>query len=109
MSNRTPFALVTGAAGFLGAHLTRELVKQDQVNVVALDDLSGGFEENLVSGVPFVNLPETHKGQWGEGLTVADMEKCVWVRPKFVARVQFVEWTDSEKSASDYTRSSSTT
>ena len=24
---------------------------------------------------PFVNLPERHKGRWGEGLTAADMDK----------------------------------
>ena len=66
-SNRTPFALVTGAAGFLGAHLTRELVKQDRVNVIALDDLSGGFEENLVSGVPFV------KGSITDAKLLADL------------------------------------
>jgi bifunctional non-homologous end joining protein LigD len=43
---------------------------------------------------PFVNLPETHKGRWGEGLTAADMAKCVWVRPEIVARIEFLEWTD---------------
>lgn len=49
-----PTALVTGAAGFLGAHVTRALVASRRVRVVALDDLSGGFEENLPAGVPFV-------------------------------------------------------
>jgi bifunctional non-homologous end joining protein LigD len=27
----------------------------------------------------FVDLPGAHKGRWGEGLTAADMDKCVWV------------------------------
>jgi len=36
----------------------------------------------LVPKCPFANLPETHKGRWGEGLTAADMEKCAWVRPQ---------------------------
>jgi bifunctional non-homologous end joining protein LigD len=49
----------------------------------------------LIPKCPFVNLPETHKGRWGEGLTAADMEKCVWVRPEIVARIEFLEWTDS--------------
>jgi ATP-dependent DNA ligase len=58
---------------------------------------------------PFVNLPEKEKGRWGTGLTADDMQKCVWVRPEMVARIEYLEWTDGEKSASDYTRSSSTT
>ena len=44
---------------------------------------------------PFVNLPETHNGRWGEGLTAADMEKCMWVRPEIVAQIEFLEWTES--------------
>jgi bifunctional non-homologous end joining protein LigD len=38
---------------------------------------------------PFVNLPETHKGRWGDGLTTEDMEKCIWVRPELVAQIEF--------------------
>ena len=49
----------------------------------------------IISKCPFANLPETHKGRWGEGLTAADMEKCVWVRPQLVARIEFLEWTES--------------
>jgi bifunctional non-homologous end joining protein LigD len=48
------------------------------------------------SKCPFVNLPETYKGRWGDGLTADDMEKCVWVRPELVARIEFLEWTDSD-------------
>jgi bifunctional non-homologous end joining protein LigD len=29
---------------------------------------------------PFANLPESEKGRWGEGLTAADMEKCIYQR-----------------------------
>jgi len=46
--------LVTGAAGFMGAHLARELMARKDFCVVALDDLSGGFKENLPSGVEFI-------------------------------------------------------
>src|SRR6516164_4572350 len=49
----------------------------------------------VISKCPFVNLPETHKGRWGEGLTAADMDKCVWLRPQLVARIEFLEWTES--------------
>jgi bifunctional non-homologous end joining protein LigD len=45
---------------------------------------------------PFVNLPETHKGRWGDGLTAEDMKKCVWVRPERVAQIEFLEWTESD-------------
>jgi UDP-glucose 4-epimerase len=53
MSSR-PVALVTGAAGFIGAHLTRALVERGRVRVLALDDLSGGFADNLPHEVDFV-------------------------------------------------------
>ena len=49
-----PLALVTGAAGFIGAHLTRALVEQGRVRVLALDDLSGGFRDNLPPDVEFL-------------------------------------------------------
>ena len=39
--------LVTGAAGFIGSHLVRELLSTTDAKIVALDDLSGGFRENL--------------------------------------------------------------
>ena len=45
---------------------------------------------------PFANLPETHRGRWGERLTAADMAKCVWVRPEIVAQIEFLEWTASD-------------
>jgi UDP-glucose 4-epimerase len=45
--------LVTGGAGFVGSHVAEELVKGGH-HVVVLDDLSGGFEDNLVEGIEFV-------------------------------------------------------
>ncbi len=46
-------SLVTGGAGFMGAHLTRDLLKMGDT-VVVLDDLSGGYEENVAPGAHFV-------------------------------------------------------
>jgi UDP-glucose 4-epimerase len=45
--------LVTGGAGFIGSHVSEELVKLGH-RVIVLDDLSGGYQDNLVEGVDFV-------------------------------------------------------
>ncbi len=60
--------------------------------------ISKAFAPDSIFGrdSPFVNLPETHKGRWGEGLTAVDMTKCVWVRPEIVAQIEFLEWTESD-------------
>jgi DNA ligase D-like protein (predicted ligase) len=42
---------------------------------------------------PFANLPETHRGQWGEGLTVDNMGECRWLKPRLVATIDYLEWT----------------
>jgi len=49
-----------------------------------------------VATCPFVNLPETHRGRWGDGLTAEDMKKCVWVKPQLVAQMEYLEWTDGD-------------
>lgn len=45
--------LVTGGAGFIGSHVSEELIKRKH-QVVVLDDLSGGFMDNVVPGAQFV-------------------------------------------------------
>ncbi len=45
---------------------------------------------------PFVNLPEKSPGRWGQGLTAAKMENCVWLRPDAVAQFRFLEWTPND-------------
>jgi ATP-dependent DNA ligase len=45
---------------------------------------------------PFVNLPETDAGQWGQGLTAEKMKECVWVKPQVVAEIEFLEWTSAD-------------
>lgn len=46
--------LVTGGAGFMGSHLTDYLIDEMGLQVVVLDDLSGGFRENVHSQAEFV-------------------------------------------------------
>src|SRR5206468_12475157 len=42
---------------------------------------------------PFVNLPSTRTGHWGEGITAEDMKALRWLRPTLVAEIAFAEWT----------------
>jgi UDP-glucose 4-epimerase len=46
-------SLVTGGAGFIGAHVTDELISLGHT-VVVLDDLSGGFENNINKKAVFI-------------------------------------------------------
>jgi UDP-glucose 4-epimerase len=48
-----PSSLVTGGAGFIGSHVAEHLVRAGHA-VIVLDDLSGGFEENVPAGAKFV-------------------------------------------------------
>jgi UDP-glucose 4-epimerase len=48
-----PRSLVTGGAGFMGAHLVKELLAMGHT-VVALDDLSGGFADQVDPRATFV-------------------------------------------------------
>lgn len=50
MSSRV---LVTGAAGFIGSHVCAHLLRQGH-EVMGLDDLSGGFRDQVPAGVEFV-------------------------------------------------------
>src|SRR5438046_1158288 len=45
--------LVTGIAGFIGAHVARECLRRG-FEVVGLDDLSGGFKGNVPEEMQFI-------------------------------------------------------
>src|ERR1700730_63991 len=42
---------------------------------------------------PFANLPETKQGRWGEGLTTANMEKCICLKRELGAAIEYAEWS----------------
>ena len=56
-----PKTLVTGAAGFIGSHLTDALIARGH-EVVALDDLSGGFSANVPAQCEFVQASVADQG-----------------------------------------------
>ena len=49
----TPTSLVTGGAGFMGSHVAEHLLRLGH-DVVVLDDLSGGFRDNVPDKATFV-------------------------------------------------------
>ncbi len=97
-------AAVTGAHGvdaiIVGYYRDKDLIYVARVRngfvPASRRQVFSRLNSSIVRECPFVNLPEMHKGPWGEGLTAAEMEKCVWVRPKLVARIEFLEWTESD-------------
>src|SRR5258705_5823411 len=46
-------SLVTGGAGFMGSHVAEHLVELGH-RVIVVDDLSGGFRDNVPAGAEFV-------------------------------------------------------
>lgn len=53
--------LVTGGAGFIGAHIAAECLKQGY-EVFVLDDLSGGFTDNIPNGCESTHFNITYSG-----------------------------------------------
>jgi bifunctional non-homologous end joining protein LigD len=72
------------------------------------DRVGTGFSERLLKSLwvelnriavkdcPFFNLPATGRGL-DPGLTVAEMRRCVWVKPIVVCEVKFTEWTRDDR------------
>ena len=59
----------------------------------ARSEVHSRVTQDVVSRCPFANLPNSGTGRWGEGISAEDMTRLVWVRPKVVVEVEFVEWT----------------
>jgi bifunctional non-homologous end joining protein LigD len=57
-----------------------------------LKSLHQRFRKLIRRTCPFVNLPEK-AGQFGRGLTAAEMRRCTWLEPKLVCEIRFAEWT----------------
>jgi bifunctional non-homologous end joining protein LigD len=68
-----------------------------------------GFSEKLLSSLyselnkirvdkcPFFNLPAAGRNRWDQGLTVAEMKRCRWVKPEMVCQIKFTEWTRDDR------------
>lgn len=53
MQNKKLTVLVTGGAGYIGAHTAQALLEQNY-KVIVLDNLSCGFKQNIPSGAEFI-------------------------------------------------------
>jgi len=60
-ANARPTSLVTGGAGFMGSHVADQLLGAGH-EVVVLDDLSGGYRDNVPEGAAFVEGSITDTG-----------------------------------------------
>jgi bifunctional non-homologous end joining protein LigD len=61
-----------------------------------LEALSLELNKIAVKSCPFFNLPATGRGL-DPGLTVAEMKRCIWVKPSMVCKVKFTEWTRDDR------------
>ena len=73
-------------AGRVGTGFSEKLLK-----VLSLE-----LNKIAVKSCPFFNLPATGRGL-DPGLTVAEMKRCVWVKPVMVCQIKFTEWTRDER------------
>ena len=48
--------LITGVAGLLGSNFARYVLENKGINIIGIDDLSGGYIDNVPDGVDFYNI-----------------------------------------------------
>ncbi len=73
-------------AGRVGTGFSEKLLKA----------LSLELNKIAVKACPFFNLPVTGRGL-DPGLTVAEMKRCIWVKPLMICEVKFTEWTRDDR------------
>ena len=73
-------------AGRVGTGFSEKLLKL----------LSAELNKIAVKDCLFDNLPATGRGL-DPGLTVAEMKRCVWVKPIVICEVKFTEWTRDDR------------
>jgi bifunctional non-homologous end joining protein LigD len=73
-------------AGRVGTGFSEKLLKA----------LSLELNKIAVKSCPFFNLPAIGRGLDPE-LTVAEMRRCIWVKPAMVCEVKFTEWTRDDR------------
>ncbi len=61
-----------------------------------LKSLSADLNKIAIKTCPFSNLPATGRGL-DPGLTVAEMKRCIWVKPALLCQVKFTEWTRDDR------------
>jgi len=81
----------------VGDYIAKDLMYVSRVRAGLVPASRRKLFQNLqplvIKTCPFVNLPETGRSRWGESLTAEKMKQCVWVEPKFTARIEFLERT----------------
>jgi DNA ligase D-like protein (predicted ligase) len=93
-----------GSAGFdaliIGFYRGKDLIFAARVRAGFVPATRREVYEQLqglkITACPFVNLPQTEPGRWGQGLTAEKMKQCVWLKPQTVARIDFTEWSSAD-------------
>jgi bifunctional non-homologous end joining protein LigD len=62
-------------------------------DVKTLKTLHERFQPLRTPTCPFADLPVARAGGSGQGLTRAELRRCVWLQPQLVCQVKFFEWT----------------
>ncbi|MEP6667712.1 MAG: non-homologous end-joining DNA ligase [Chthoniobacter sp.] len=85
----------------VGVYRAGELIYTGKVgtgfNHKLLKTLYSAFKKIALKTCPFTNLPEKSEGRWRQGITVAQMKRCHWVKPEMVCQVKFGEWTRDDR------------